>query len=182
MEKATLQYVKIDKNNFELAVSFQNSIFPKNDAYRNYYESVYGLRDATYYLVYKTEMLIGIVGLYFEDADPQSAWLGWFGVKKSERRKGYGSHIIAFFEETAKSKGYKYARLFTDKYNNDVAINFYKHCGYMCEDYKNEDDSQSLINKVIIFSKSLVDDKCPLWNNKSIKLTEQLAKENYRKQ
>lgn len=176
-----LRYVLIDKSNFDLAVKFQNEIFPNNDAYRNYYESVEGLRDASYYLVYLDQELLGIVGIYFEPVDLSSAWLGWFGVKKEYRRNGYGSLIMRFFESLAKEKGYKYARLFTDKYNNDIAISFYKSQGYKSEDYVNKDDPKSIEVPVLVFSKSLGKDICPSWNNRFINLTAQAEKENYRK-
>ena len=181
MSKNSLRYVLIDKSNLDEATRFQNEIFPHNDAYRNYYESVFKLRDAEYYLAYLDKTLVGMVGIYHENVDPESAWLGWFGVKNEFRRHHLGSEILGFFEKLAKEKGFKYARLFTDEFNNDAAISFYKKCGYISEKYINSDDAQSLLTKVLIFSKSLTDEPCILWDNKSINLTEQYKKELFRK-
>ena len=182
MNETTLKYVLITKDNLSEATKFQNEVFPNNDAYRNYYESVFNLRDAEYYLVYNESQLVGFVGLYYEKVDLESAWLGWFGVKEEFRRQHYGTRIIKFFEDLAKEKGYKYVRLYTDKNNNDVAIKFYEKCGYFAEKYENKDDQKSLETEVLIFSKSLSNNECPKWNNKTIHLTEQYEKEKYRKQ
>ena len=181
MSLPILRFVLITQENFDFAVSFQNEIFPNNDAYRNYYESVYGLRDASYYIAYLDDAPVGLMGIYFEPVDLSSAWLGWFGVKKEYRRRHFGSQIIAHFEELARKKGYKYARLFTDAFNNDAAISFYQSQGYFSEPYLNKDDPISEKMTVLIFSKSLFEDDCPKWANRTINLTAQYQKEQYRK-
>lgn len=180
MNNEPLRFVQIDQANFLEAVAFQNEIFPHNDGYRNYYESVNGLRDATYYIAYLNEEMVGLCGIYFEPVDLESAWLGWFGVKKAYRRQHLGEKIIAFHEQLARSKGYKYSRLFTDKNDNEVAIAFYKKMGYQEEEYINPDDPISLSMQVLIFSKSLSDEPCPSWDNRTINLTKQVEKERFR--
>ena len=77
----------------------------------------------------------------------------------------------------AAAKGYKFARLYTDALDNDVAITFYKANGYVCEPYQNERDPACMIYKTVIFSKSLSGGEMVLWNNRSIHLTEQIAKQ-----
>lgn len=176
-----LRYELITKENFDFAVAFQNEIFPHNDAYRNYYEAVYGLRDASYYIAYLGDEAVGLMGIYFEPVDLDSAWLGWFGVKKGYRRHKLGTQIMRFYEQLAKEKGFKYARLFTDAISNDIAIAFYKSQGYQEESYLNVDDPISQTMKVLIFSKSLSNEPCPPWNNRTINLTAQHEKEIWRK-
>ena len=75
------------------------------------------------------------------------------------------------------AEGYRFARLYTDAKDNDVAISFYKANGYVCEPYENTQDPICMIIKTLIFSKVLTDDELVLWNNRNIHLMEQIAKQ-----
>ena len=81
------------------------------------------------------------------------------------------------FEEYARKKGFKFARLYTDKFNNDTAISFYISNEYISEDYSNDNDPAYKKYPILIFSKSLTDQPLELWNNKNIHLTEQIEKQ-----
>ena len=166
---------QIDNTNIDTAVKIQNTIFPEYSARINYEESISKINNATYYLVIEEDSIIGITGIY--STDSENVWLGWFGVLEKYRRRGYGSKIINKFEEIAKEQGFKYVRLYTDKYDNDIAINFYKANGYIEEDYLCEDDPDSKKYPILIFSKSLYNKSLPLWNNKNIDLTMQMTKQ-----
>ena len=74
-------------------------------------------------------------------------------------------------------KGYRFARLYTDVENNDVAIAFYKANGYTAEKYDNPDDPVSEKYKMLIFSKSLSKEKLVPWYNRNIHLTGQIVKQ-----
>ncbi|MBR3359208.1 MAG: GNAT family N-acetyltransferase [Solobacterium sp.] len=172
-----LTLVPVTKDNLDDAVFLQHVIFPSYSAEENYRDAVTGKTKNRYYLVYDGDACIGITGLYSDPDDPDNAWLGWFGVRGEFRRRHYGSAIIALFEEQARSAGFRYARIYTDRYDNDTAIAFYTSCGYTSETYDNPDDPACYTYPILIFSKALYDDPVPLWNNRSIHLTEQMRKE-----
>lgn len=77
----------------------------------------------------------------------------------------------------AEKREYKYARLYTDKEHNDVAISFYKANDYICEPYQNMKDPAGLVYKTLIFSKPLPPMPLVLWHNRNIHLTEQIDKQ-----
>ena len=85
------------------------------------------------------------------------------------------------FEQMAAAKGYHFARLYTDALNNDAAIAFYQANGYISEPYFNVNDPACMTYKTLIFSKPLADKELVFWNNRSIHLTEQIAKQRNRK-
>ena len=117
---------------------------------------------------------MGVIGLY---RYPESAWLGWFGIRAGFRRRRLGSEALKLFEEMAVCEGYRFARLYTDAENNDTAIAFYTANGYTGEVYQNPDDPACLKLKTLIFSKPLGGGAPALWNNRSIHLTEQIEKQ-----
>jgi len=172
-----MKLIKITENNTEYAIRIQNELFPDEDGRTNFEESLEADFDYDYYLLYDDETCLGIIGLYNFGEDKDSAWLGWFGIKKEFRRKGYGSEALKAFEEMAIEKGYRFARLYTDAENNDVAIAFYKANGYTAEKYDNPDDPVSEKYKMLIFSKSLSKEKLVPWYNRNIHLTGQIVKQ-----
>ena len=70
-----------------------------------------------------------------------------------------------------------FARLYTDAVNNEVAIAFYQANGYVSESYQNPLDPACMKYKTVIFSKALTPRPLELWDNRSIHLTEQIAKQ-----
>ena len=97
------------------------------------------------------------------------------------RYKGFGKEALLLTEKLAKDLNFKFMRLFTDKYDNHKAIQFYKKNGYIFEDYNS--DLEILNNEfcVVIGSKSLCDLKVNLWNNKFINLSKQTIKQEMNK-
>ena len=172
-----MEYIKIDQNNVDTAHEIEIVIFPEYDAYNNYLDSFKVGAKGEYFIIRENDTNIGIIGLYSYDAYPLDAWLGWFGFLPEFRGKGYGKQALLFFENLAREKGFKYARLFTDTFDNDNTKNFYAYHGYKEERYINEDDPASLKYAISIFSKSLCDNKCPLWNNRDIHFTKQVKKQ-----
>ena len=169
--------IRITEDNLDYAVSIQEELFPGESARVNYEESIDGTTDYEYFLLYEDDACVGITGIYHYPDDLDSAWLGWFGICEKYRRKHFGSEAIKLFEDMAITKGYRFARIYTDAVQNDVAIAFYKSNGYTCESYENSEDPACLEYKMLIFSKPLKGDDLVLWNDRNIHLTEQIAKQ-----
>ena len=168
---------RITQANLCYALQIQEELFPGESARTNYEESLSEKSGYEYFLIYEDGICAGIIGLYSVPEDPDSAWLGWFGIRKGFRRKHLGSAALRIFEEMAGSRGYLYARLYTDAVNNDAAIAFYKANGYLCEPYENQQDIASLEHKTVIFSKPLTSGSLVPWNSRNIHLTEQIEQQ-----
>jgi len=172
-----LKLERITADNLELAVSVQETLFPSESGRVNFEESVNGTTDYEYYLLYDNDTCAGVIGIYSVEEDPDSAWLGWFGILSQFRRKHLGSEALKKFEQMAAAKHFRYARLYTDEEDNDTAIAFYKANGYTPEPYRNKEDELCLKYRMLIFSKTLRDEAVPLWNHRNIHLTSQIAKQ-----
>jgi GNAT superfamily N-acetyltransferase len=172
-----LTLVPVTEENIDQAIAVQSIIFPAYSAEENYRDGVTGKTENAYYLVYDDRICIGITGLYSLSSDPDSAWLGWFGVLEDFRRRHYGSMILSLFEEQARTAGFRYARIYTDRYDNDTAIAFYTACGYTPETYDNPEDPACYEYPILIFSKALYGGTPSAWNSRNIGLTEQMQKE-----
>ena len=177
MEAQMLKQVKIKKENISQALQIQAILFPEYDATINYLESIDGTTKNEYFLLSDGQSYIGISGIYDYQVHQESAWLGWFGILPVYRRRHYGSEALKKFESLAKKRGYRFARLYTDQENNDIAISFYESNGYSKELYCNPTDLASKQYKILIFSKALFEIEVPKWNNKNIDLTSQINKQ-----
>ena len=163
-----MKLIQITSENIGVALEIQNAIFPSESAQETYMDSIsYPSSDLVYWLLQEGDVFVGVSGLYSFQTEPESAWLGWFGILEKYRRNGYGSDALALFEEYAKKNGYLYVRLYTGRDNNDIAKKFYKENGYVEEQYECLNDPAQ--EKISIFSKSLYNDKeLPMWDNKMI--------------
>ena len=172
---------RITESNIDFAVRIQEELFPGESGRANFEESIEGESDYSYYLLYEDGVCVGVIGLYSYPEDQDSAWLGWFGIRKGFRRRHLGSRALKEFEEMAAARGFQFARLYTDAENNDTALAFYRSNGYSCEPYQNPEDPACIRYKTVIFSKALTSRTLVPWNNRTIHLTEQIAKqEKYR--
>ena len=169
---------KITKDNIGYAIQIQESLFPGESGRANFEDSLAAASGYGYYLIYEDGTCVGVIGLYNYPEDPESAWLGWFGILEEFRRKHLGSKALKMFEEMAARQGFRFARLYTDALDNDAAIQFYQANGYIGEPYLNADDPVCLKYKTLIFSKALIPGELVPWNNRSIHLTEQIAKQD----
>ncbi len=172
-----LLYYEITSENLDIAMDIQNTIFPDYSAKVNYIEAIEGITNNKYYLLTNGKDYVGVIGIYTCIIDPESAWLGWFGILEKYRNKGYGREALLIFEKMARERGCRYARLYTDKYDNELALRFYRLNDYIFEDYVNEEDSASLNYPILIGSKALDGSKVEPWNDRSIELTEQIEKQ-----
>ena len=171
--------------NLEEAVNLQNSIFPRENAKKNYLDAIKAsiqsnnpLKFQDQYFIVKgvNDETIGIWGHYIMDRKDE-CWLGWFGIKKELRKKGYGTHVFKIFENWAKENGFKTIRLYTDEIDNAQACKLCEKMGMIKEYYKNTDDLTKDIGPIVIYSKSLTGDTVELWNNKFINYKGQRDKE-----
>ena len=168
---------RITENNISYALSIQQELFPGESARVNYEESLIAASYYEYFLIYEGNDCAGVIGLYCYPENPDSAWLGWFGIREAFRRRHLGSKALKQFEDMAISKGYRFARLYTDAMHNDTAIAFYQANGYLCEPYLNSEDPACLIYPTLIFSKPLSDEPMVFWKDRNIHLTEQIEKQ-----
>lgn len=118
-----------------------------------------------YYIHYNGDTPVGISGIYKEDAEPESAWLGWFGVLPEYRRQGFGTKIMDYFIQECRSLGKKYARLYTGA-ENTIGQKFYEAYGYKGEPYTAEHPYDP--EELIIYSLSLCNEPVPPWNNRHL--------------
>ena len=169
----------ITNENFEYAVKIQNIIFPHYNGRNNYLSSLDINSKNKFFLAYNDDICIGTTGIYYYKNDNDNAWLGFFGLLEEYRYKNYGKLLLKLTEDYAYSLGFKYMRLFTDRLNNDIAINFYKREGYTFEKYESNEEELKDLFDIVIGSKSLIGNDVPKWNNKFINLTKQTKKQEY---
>ena len=173
-----MDLIKIDRSNIGLAREIQRLLFPDSDAAVNYLEAVENVSGYEYWLVEEEGEFVGISGIYSLPVDPDSAWLGWFGILPKFRRMGLGSRVIRAFEDVARERGFLYARLYTGRYDNEVAKAFYRANGYQEEFYDCPEDPGGLVEPLSIFLKALNESSCvPPWGNKSMNIDEQWKKQ-----
>lgn len=168
----------ITSENLEYAVNVESEIFPEYNAKNNYLRSIDNSSQSQFFLIFDKEICVGITGIYSYKNDKDNAWLGFFGIKKEYRDKGYGKKSLKLTEEYAKNLGFKFMRLFTDRANLK-AIDFYQNSGYIFEDYNCEEEELKNEFDVVIGSKSLVKEEVIPWDNKFINLTKQTYKQQY---
>lgn len=158
-----MKFIEITMKNVLEATDVQMEIFGAKDcAYLCYIQHIQN-NDPAYYIVKDKDEVIGISGIYVEPFEPQTAWLGWYGVRKEHRKKGYGTKILEKTIEIAKKLGYKHFRLYTDVVNPN-AHRLYDRVMDYSEEYSEPNF------KVLIYSKSLCEKPCPKLNNKFINL------------
>ena len=94
----SMNLIRVTEKNIEEAVSVQEELFPGESGRANYEEAVSGISGFEYYLVYEDGVCAGITGIYTYPDDPESAWLGWFGIREEYRRRHLGSKTMRWFE------------------------------------------------------------------------------------
>lgn len=170
---------KVDFDNYKLAIDVQRKIFPHEDGTLNILASLdrnlfinitklyYPDDNVKYYLAYEDDEIRGITGLYY--FDNLESWIAWFGILPQFRGMGYGKKVLEETLELAKSEGFKFMRLYTDKEDNKDAIKLYEKMGFVGEKYTRE----KLSYDCYIYSKSLSGEKVQLLNNRNLNLSYQ---------
>lgn len=175
-----LNFKVVDFTNAEEAIKVQRNIFEEEDGMinivasldRDLFVKITGINypddKVKYYLAYCNDIPVGITGFYIEDSTCER-WLAWYGVLPEHRNLGYGKEILNWSFSKVLEEGAKVLRLYTDAIENKDAIELYKKMGFVGEKYSAEE----LPYDCYIYSKSLVDSKVELWNNKKLGLAEQ---------
>lgn len=173
-----LHFEIVDLNNIKNAIKIQKEIFPHEDGTinllssldRNLFMKISGIfypdDKVKYYLAYFKNNLIGITGLYLYPKYPDDAWIGWYGISLKFRNRGFGTEILEWTIEKAKTLNYKTIRLYTDNDDNANAVKLYKKMDFIGEKY----NAENLCYNCWIYSKSLTDKTLELWNNKQLDL------------
>lgn len=176
-----MNLILIDKNNYKEAIDLQRKVFPNEDGTINILASLdrdlfiklsgldYIDDHIKYYLAEKDNEYVGITGIYNYGDDVENAWIGWFGILPNYRNRGLGRELLNDTIELARSKNFKYIRLYTDYVDNYEAIKLYESLGFVGEKYTIEE----LPFDCRIYSKSLTNDEVKLWNNKNLFLAHQ---------
>ena len=170
MDKNQLKFVPVTMDNIILATETEMKFWPDQCAFNSYLRAYQN--NKPYWLVYKNNDLVGLSGLYDypELGEPQTTWLGWFGVLPNYRRGGYGKLILLETIKKAKNMGYKILRLYSSK-REDLcpnAVPFYtklsKQFNGFVEDYTLE---QPEMQRIVV-SFSLDGNQISKWNNRNL--------------
>ena len=167
-----LDPAEVNEQRLPLVRDLFRTIFPKEAQDWNFADDCFKQSLTTVNLAYWIYSLkgepVGMSGMYVEDADLTSAWLGWFGVLPQYRKMGIGEAILKWHEHMVgqsvfhckdekliAGRGFTHSRLYTDV-DNMAAIRFYKKHGYIQEEYRGPvPDEVSKTGKVLLFSKAL---------------------------
>ena len=163
----------LNDKNIDIAIKIQRDIFPLENGSEDLKEALANTCPPhqflqKYWLAKDNDKYVGICGLYAYNFAPKDAWLGWFGVIPNERRKGFGAQILSDTMQIATIWGFDTLRLYTDEKEYHMAIQLYEKIGMIREIYDNPEDVHFKIGNTLIFSKSLINEKTTLWNNKNL--------------
>jgi len=171
-ELITLENVKEAKDVLNrIFTDLPREIDPYTPVLMGEYEAVI---NADYYEVFDEDEVVATFGHYSVPENPDSAWLGWFGTLPEKRRFHYGSRVLTLMEDTARSKGYKFVRLYTET-ENAPARKFYESLGYVAENYNSPQEPSYLEGLFVTYSKSLGDWPLEPWNSGYLAIAETLA-------
>lgn len=170
-----LKFVPLNKENLFLGKEIQKKIFPKEYMNDTLEKSLFSSPEylSQFWLVKKGKEFVGLSGIYFYPEYPEDAWLNWFGVIPKYRRRGLGRKIFFRTFAYARRLGFKSFRLYTDKYDNEATLAFYRSLSMLEERYCPQFDDFS---DILIFSKSChpFQKFVSPWNNKYLFIQEQL--------
>ena len=152
-EDDSLKYEELDIFDFIVKNKFKDFIYNKQ-----FY------KDIDYAIVEQQGKHIGIIGYYTDDGI--NYWLGWAGILKEFRHKGYGLELFKNIEKYLKNKDVKTIRVYTGLEENKNACEIYKKLGYILQNGTFELNGEK---DIVIFGKNLDSsnyenwDKEPLW-------------------
>lgn len=170
----SLKYVKVDKNNIDIAFNIQKEIWPSSPDYENFLRKInLNKQEESSFIVFYDDIPIGITGTYVESIDDETIWLDWYGVLKKYRGKGFGKDIL---EDTinycTNLNNYNYLRLDTTFWKGRPAINLYDIIMDLKEEYTVEDTETKKYNTIIYTYNLKKTNYTKPWNNKFLGLNE----------
>lgn len=165
-----LKYETLNLKNLNMAFKIQKDIWPNEPDYEDLYDKAINTKDDNcFFLVYDSDVLIGITGVDVYDEYPDTIWLDWFAILPMHRKKGYGEKVLLdTIEYCKKLNRYNSFRIDTTYYENRPALVLYDKVMQLKEDYIIE-DTKDYKNNFIIYSYSL-NGKLEPWNNKCLGL------------
>ena len=104
--------------------SIRTEVFVNEQGVPSEVEFDYHDETAIHAVAYEDDTIVGTGRLIIDT--PTDARIGRMAVNESSRRKGVGSQILAFLENTAKSNGSRHITLHAQHYVRD----FYEENGY----------------------------------------------------
>lgn len=163
-----LKYIKVNRNNKEIAFDIQKTIWKDNPDYNNFIDkSENSKEDYISFIVYKNNSPIGITGVYVEDIDKTTIWLDWYGILPEYRNKGYGRTVLLDTIKYCKNLNkFEYFRIETNFWEGRPAISLYDDVMHYKENYTIEGHTNCLI---YTYSFNGIKN---LWDNKYLGLNE----------
>ena len=174
-----LVFVPVTMDNIILATETEMKFWPDECAFNSYLRAY--KNGNPYWLVYEGDNLVGMSGIYDypELGEPETAWLGWFGVLEKYRGRGYGKAILLETLNRAKEMGYKKFRLYSSK-REDLcpnAVPFYTKMSGLFNGFVEDYTIEQPEMKRMVVSFSLDGNEIPKWNNKLLNLDEDREEE-----
>jgi GNAT superfamily N-acetyltransferase len=82
------------------------------------------------FLVQRARETLGVIGLYRQPGmSKQVGWIGWFGIRRRFRRKGYGTSAVQGLIAFAQEIGCKTLWVYTGS-KDKAAMRFYQSLGF----------------------------------------------------
>lgn len=109
--------------------AFRVSLDP--ETYEKMYEK-WKTKKLNYFVLLNGEnKVIGTTGIYCQKETPEIAWLGWYCIDPNYRNKGFGSKLLEWSINKAKSEGYTKMHLYTsDMPSEEEAQKLYDKFGF----------------------------------------------------
>lgn len=173
VSKNDLDYVLMDKKNFNLVYKIQKDTWIDDPDYDGLYDKVIHTTPINcMFLIYDATSLIGIVGIDFYTEYPNDIWLDWFTILPEYRQKGYGKKVLLDIIDYCKNlKDYDYFRIETTYFKDRPALFLYDKIMPFKENYTIE-DTREIIHHTLIYSYSLHGKTMKKWNNRYLGLEE----------
>ncbi|MBQ9795848.1 MAG: GNAT family N-acetyltransferase [Clostridia bacterium] len=158
-----LKFLKLNKDNFEKALSIKHFAFPESNSDDDYIKYFKNEVKANYYLIEYNGHPCATIGWYDFDGRNKNAFVGWFAVSPQYQNKKIGTFALNYIINEVKSLNYEYLRVYTDKKENYVSTLLYDKLFDLKENYTYP-DKIGKTNNFVVYTKFLTNKK-EKWNN-----------------
>ena len=138
-----MQIEPLTPERIEEAVAFITSVFPRDtDHVRKTFQAFkngksdsqweeWRLTALEFWTVSAEDHLIGIIGLYIREKEPEVCWLSWFCVDPAYRKQGIGTMLFDKVVQEARRHQKRFLRLYTSTAPEEAdAQRFYEQRGF----------------------------------------------------
>ena len=114
-----VKIIPLSKKHLDETITLVQTIFPYKEDQKiariNLIESLFQKNNEKSYWVVKnkTGEVVGLTGLYQDQKDEKTVWLGWFGVHPDSRRQGIGSFLLGYTIKEATRRGFANLKIYT---------------------------------------------------------------------